>query len=64
MTKKEADEKAKKKFEELNQKHDEIIEQAKKEGIWKCGLDSNRELFVQVDNEAKEKLRELSSQIE
>ena len=36
----------------------------KKEGIWKCGLDSNRELFVQVDNEAKEKLRELSSQIE
>ena len=64
MTKKEADEKAKKIFEELNQTHDEIIEQAKKEGIWKCGLDSNRELFVQVDNEAKEKLRELSSQIE
>ena len=31
---------------------------------WKSGLDSNKELFSEVENEAKEKLRELSSQID
>ena len=64
MTKKEADEKAKMIFEDLNKKCEEIIKQAKKDGIWKSGLDSNKELFFEVENEAKEKLRELSSQID
>ena len=64
MTKKEADEKAKMIFEDLNKKCEEIIKQAKKDGIWKSGLDSNKELFSEVENEAKEKLRELSSQID
>ena len=36
----------------------------KKDEIWKSGLDSNKELFYEVENEAKEKLRELSSQID
>ena len=63
MTKKEADEKAKMIFEDLNKKCEEIIKQAKKDGIWKSGLDSNKELFSEVENEAKGKLRELSSQI-
>ena len=64
MTKKEADEKAKMIFEDLNKKCEEIIKQAKKDGIWKSGLDSNKELFSEGDNEAKEKLRELSSQMD
>lgn len=64
MTKKEADKKAEIIFKELNQKCEEIIKQAKKDGIWKSGLDSNKELFSEVENEAKEKLRELSSQID
>ena len=63
MTKKEADEKAKMIFEDLNKKCEEIIKQAKKDGIWKRGLDSNKELFFEVENEAKEKLRKLSLQI-
>ena len=64
MTKKEADRKAEIIFKELNKKCEEIIKQAKKDGIWKSGLDSNKELFFEVENEAKEKLRELSSQID
>lgn len=64
MTKKEADKKAEIIFKELNKKCEEIIKQAKKDGIWKSGLDSNKELFSEVENEAKEKLRELSSQID
>lgn len=64
MTKKEADRKAEIIFKELNKKCEEIIKQAKKDGIWKSGLDSNKELFSEVENEAKEKLRELSSQID
>ena len=64
MTKKEADRKAEIIFKELNKKCEEIIKQAKKDGIWKSGLDSNKELFSEVKNEAKEKLRELSSQID
>ncbi len=63
MTKKEADEKAKMIFEDLNKKCEEIIKQAKKDGIWKSGLDSNKELFFEVENEAKEELRKLSLQI-
>ena len=63
MTKKEADEKAKMIFEDLNKKCEEIIKQAKKDGVWKSGLDSNKELFFEVENEAKEKLRKLSLQI-
>ena len=63
MTKKEADEKAKMIFEDLNKKCEEIINQAKNDGIWKSGLDSNKELFFEVENEAKEKLRKLSLQI-
>ena len=64
MTKKEADKKAEIIFKELNKKCEESIKQAKKDGIWKSGLDSNKELFSEVENEAKEKLRELSSQID
>ena len=64
MTKKEADRKAEIIFKELHKKCEEIIKQAKKDGIWKSGLDSNKELFSEVENEAKEKLRELSSQID
>lgn len=64
MTREEADEKAKQIFKELVERHNEIIKQAKKDGVWKSGLDSNGELFVESDNEAKTKLKELASQID
>ena len=49
--------------EKIYQANREDMEQAKKDGIWKSGLDSNKELFFEVENEAKEKLRKLSLQI-
>lgn len=64
MTREQANQEAAKLFKELSIQHDEIMKQAKKKGTWKQGLDSNRELFVEVDNEAKEKLRLLKSMID
>lgn len=48
----------------LNKKHDEekrIIEDAKRRGIWRAGLDSNRELFVALDAEYAKKIEELKA---
>ena len=48
----------------LNKKLDEeekIIEDAKKRGIWKDGLDTNRELFKDLDVEFKRKIMELKT---
>lgn len=64
MTKEEADNKARQIFQELIEKQEKIIQQAQEDGTWMPGLDSNRELFVQTDNEAKEKLRNLALQID
>lgn len=64
MNKQEADIEAKKIFQETSKKIDEIIAQAKKDGIWQMGLDSNRELFEELDRETKKKLKTLASMID
>ena len=51
-------------LDELNEKKDIIIAEAKKNGTWLMGLDSNNYLFVDVENETKEKIRLLVNQIE
>lgn len=51
-------------LELLNKKLDEekkIIEAAKREGIWRAGLDSNRELFAALDAEYAKKIEELKA---
>lgn len=48
----------------LNKKLDEeekIIEDAKRKGIWKDGLDSNRELFKELDTEFARKIEKLKA---
>ena len=48
----------------LNKKLDEeekIIEDAKKRGIWKDGLDTNRERFKDLDVEFSRKIMELKT---
>ena len=64
MTREQANQEATKIFKELAMQHEEITKQAKQKGIWQQGLDSNRKLFVEVDNKAKEKLRLLKSMID
>ena len=63
MTKKEADIIARRIIGERNDKADRIIMDAKAKGIWKPGLDSNRELFKELDLETKKKLEALKGKI-
>ena len=51
-------------LDEQNEKKDIIIAEAKKNGTWLMGLDSNNYLFVDVENETKEKIRLLVYRIE
>lgn len=49
-------------LELLNKKLDEenkIIQSAKEKGIWEPGLDSNRELFTELDAEFERKVEAL-----
>ena len=64
MNKQQASIEAKKIFREANEKADEIIKTAKQNGTWKMGLDSNKELFAELDKETKEKLKHLQSMID
>lgn len=51
-------------LELLNKKLDEeekIIESAKRKGIWRAGLDSNRELFAELDAEYAKKIETLKA---
>ena len=61
-------EQAKKEYEKIiregNEKNMAIIEEAKKKGIWKQGLDSNKELFIENDNETKRKIELLKKMID
>lgn len=46
----------------INEKVDEenkIIADAKKTGIWKAGLDSNKELFAEIDEKYARRIAEL-----
>ena len=47
-------------FAELEDKRQQIIKKAKAEGLWSMGLDSNKELFAEVEAEARKKLTELA----
>ena len=64
MTKEEAKIEFYKILDEQNEKKDIIIAEAKKNGTWLMGLDSNNYLFVDVENETKEKIRLLVNRIE
>ena len=64
MNKQQADIEAKKIFQETSKKIDEIIRQAKKDGIWQMELDSNQELFEELNRETKKKLEKLASMID
>ena len=47
-------------IQERNTKAEVIIAEAKKKGIWKKGLDSNKSIFKEIDEETKRKLDALS----
>ena len=64
MTKKEADEEARKIIAKRNRKAERIIQKAKDEGIWKPGLDTNQELLRDLDKETWNELQELASSID
>lgn len=51
----------------LNKKIDDeekIMKDAKKKGIWKQGLDSNKELFAEINSEFNKKIEVLKSMID
>ena len=43
---------------------DKIVERAEEEGRWRKRLDSNRELFVELKAELREKVEKLKSMID
>ena len=61
-------EQAKKIYEKIihesNEKTIAVIEEAKKNGTWKQGLDSNNSLFEDINKETIKKIEELVSQID
>lgn len=64
MTKKEADIKASKIFEEIVEECDAIEKKAIEEGRWKSGLDSNNYLFEEVHKRGRERLQNLANMID
>ena len=64
MTKKEADEEARKIIAKRNRKAERIIKKAKGDGIWKPGLDTNQELLRDLDKEIWNELQELANSID
>nr|WP_314099208.1 hypothetical protein [uncultured Lachnoanaerobaculum sp.]DAU25608.1 MAG TPA: hypothetical protein [Caudoviricetes sp.] len=64
MTKKEADEEARKIIAKRNRKAERIIQKAKDDGIWKPGLDTNQELLRDLDKEIWNELQELANSID
>ena len=64
MTKKEADEEARKIIANRNRKAERIIKKAKDDGIWEPGLDTNQELLRDLDKEIWNELQELANSID
>lgn len=64
MTKEEANIEARKIFRERNRKADEIIAKAIADGIYRPGLDGNKELFIELDIATKQQLADLKAMIE
>lgn len=64
MNKEQAQKEYEKIIHETNVKCEEIIKRAKADGTWLPGLDSNNYLFKEVNDEAKEKIKELAAKVE
>ena len=64
MTKEQARKEAIAIIEDFSEKCDLIRQEAKKNGTWQMGLDSNRELFREAEKAMKDKLKLLASQVE
>lgn len=64
MTKEEANKEAIKIFDERNKKARKIIDEAKRNGTWVGGLDGDKTMFKEIDDEAKTKLKLLKSLID
>ena len=64
MNKEQAQKEYEKIIRETNVKCEEIIKRAKADGTWLPGLDSNNYLFKEVNDEAKEKIKELAAKVE
>ena len=64
MTKKEANEEARKIIAKRNRKAERIIKKAKDDGIWEPGLDTNQELLRDLDKEIWNELQELANSID
>ena len=64
MIKEQAQKEFLKLLEQKVKEEDKIIKDAKEKGLWKQGLDSNNELFIDLNNEYKKKIELLKSLIE
>lgn len=51
-------------LDEYSEKCDLLTKEAKKNGTWMMGLDSNKGLFKEAKKEAKEKLTALLSKVD
>ena len=64
MTKAEANEEARKLAEWYNQEAARIVQEAKANGTWLPGLDTNRHLFEELKAETRRRLEHIRSQID
>lgn len=64
MTREQAKHEATKIFSELARQRDNIVRQAKQDGVWIGGLDGDKKMFEDVEREAKEKIKLLESMID
>ena len=64
MTKEQAKKEYEKIIHDANKKVIAITEEAKKNGTWKPGLDSNTELFEEVNEETRKRVELLKSLID
>lgn len=46
------------------QQEDEIVKKAKENGTWMPGLDSNKELFSELDKDYNDKIEELKRKLD
>ena len=51
-------------IDDRNKQAEQIMQEAKKKGTWKMGLDSNRGLFAELDKKTIEKIERLKSMID
>ena len=60
MTREQAEQEYRKLLKDWKDEDDQIIRQAEKDGKWKPGLDSNRELFQETRNKYLNKIKQLT----